>query len=279
MAEDSEDMAHWKRKEGSDMNTLVKRLLYSAILISVCIISIFKTPMYFFVIINVIVLVFALYEFYTITENKGFRPNKILGLILGATFPLFLYFPGEALVFGIAILILSLINMNEQVSQEGVANTAVTLFGLLYVGLLCSFFSKIIFMPNGQVWVVYVIAVTKMGDAGAYFIGTSFGKWRPLVHISPKKSVEGALAGLVFSFGTSLLFKLFLSHVPFMHFVILGILLSIIGQMGDLTESLIKRSCNVKDSGFIPGLGGILDVLDSLFFTCPFLFYYLSILQ
>ena len=134
-------------------------------------------------------------------------------------------------------------------------------------------------MEYGERWVFYLIFIVKMGDAAAYFIGKRFGRHKYAVHISPNKSIEGAVAGFVVTVICSLLAKLYLDHVPLAHLAILGILIGVLGQLGDLAESLLKRDAGVKDSGHIPGLGGVLDVVDSLLLTIPATYYYLTAVE
>jgi phosphatidate cytidylyltransferase len=258
---------------------LIKRVIFSFLILSVVYSLIFFANVYFYILINSCVIAFALYEFYSLLEKQEIQPNKTVGIVLGALLPFFNYFHGEVLVFGAAILILSYLNFTAKTKYSALINTSSTLFGLIYIGLFCSFFSKLRILEQGPQWVAYVITITKFGDAGAYFIGTSFGSIHPFKKISPKKTLEGAIGGLVFSVIGSLAFIVFLDHISFMQLLVLGVLMALIGQAGDLAESLIKRECDVKDSGVIPGLGGILDILDSLFFTAPFLYYYLTILR
>ncbi len=262
----------------SGKHGLSKRLTFSAILISATVYLIFFAPPIIFVLANAVAIGFALYEFYTMLEEKSFRLNKYLGIAIGVLCPLFIYFPGEALLCAVSILAFSFINYDKNGQNlPGIVSSALTLFGIVYVALLLSFFSKIRFMPNGSIWVAYLIAVIKIGDAGAYFIGTSFGKHKLMKNISPNKTVEGALGGIFFSVATSIFFKIFLKQHSILNLFVMGFFLSVIGQVGDLAESLIKRECGVKDSGAIPGLGGLLDVMDSILFSVPFLYYYLSL--
>jgi len=125
-------------------------------------------------------------------------------------------------------------------------------------------------------WVLYLVLLIKTGDAGAYFIGTKFGKTKLFESVSPNKSWEGAWGGFVTTVLLSLISSVYLRDVSFLHLLILGTVLGVIAQLGDLIESLMKRNVGVKDSGEVPGLGGILDVLDSLIFTTPFLYFYIT---
>lgn len=131
-----------------------------------------------------------------------------------------------------------------------------------------------------------LLLITWIGDSGAYIIGTKWGRRKLIPRISPKKSIEGAGGGLVFSLLAALLTRWFFViplaskwfnplDLSITHYVVLGLLLGAVGQVGDLAESLLKRDANVKDSSrIIPGHGGLLDVIDSLLFTAPVMYYY-----
>ena len=131
-------------------------------------------------------------------------------------------------------------------------------------------------LPDGAAWVAYTILTVKGGDMAAYFVGKKFGKTKLLEHVSPKKSIEGAIgqmcATIILSVGS-----VFYLHVSPVHLLIMGAAVGALALLGDLAESLIKRDAGVKDSGAIPGLGGMLDVMDSLLFTVPVVYFYLTV--
>ena len=156
---------------------------------------------------------------------------------------------------------------------------SLTLFGILYISWFLSFLIKIRFLEGGVIWVAYLLAVTKAGDIGAYAVGTLFGRHSLMPHISPKKSVEGTLGGLLVSALVSLSLGPTLPlNFEMFHLLVLGLLIGVIGQIGDLSESLMKRFCNAKDSGnFLPGMGGFLDAVDSILFTAPIFYFHLKI--
>jgi phosphatidate cytidylyltransferase len=137
-------------------------------------------------------------------------------------------------------------------------------------------------MVTGQFYCLYLIAVTKFSDMGAYLTGSLIGRHQMSPHISAKKTWEGFFGALGLALLCSLgLFKLMpgrLSVLTWTHATILGLLLGFAAVIGDLAESLIKRSTGVKDSGnLLPGIGGALDLIDSLLFTAPLLFFYLRL--
>jgi phosphatidate cytidylyltransferase len=137
-------------------------------------------------------------------------------------------------------------------------------------------------MLDGRWWLVYLLVVTKITDIGAYFIGRLWGKRRLAPVLSPKKTIEGAFGGFICAILGSLAMVYIGQEFAGKSFPLhpsdalwLGIVIGIFGQIGDLAESLLKRDAAAKDSNTLPGLGGILDMLDSLIFTAPIVYFYL----
>lgn len=172
-------------------------------------------------------------------------------------------------------------------NTAGILAISTTLFGLMYVPWLLNFIQKIQFFsfPSGfdgagKIYVLYFILVTKFSDTGAYAVGSMIGKHKMIPRISPGKTWEGFGGAILVSTGASLVFVHFLGDrmfgMTYLHAVILGVVLSISAVVGDLIESLFKREAGVKDSGkLFPGIGGILDLLDSLLFNAPLMYLYL----
>jgi phosphatidate cytidylyltransferase len=150
--------------------------------------------------------------------------------------------------------------------------------GLVYVCVLLAFLPWVRRFDDGVTWIVLILAVTWMSDTGAYFAGRAFGRRKLFERVSPKKTWEGAIGGAVAAVAAALVVKAVgLPQVGWGHAVALGLLLDFFGVVGDLTESMFKRSFDVKDSGWImPGHGGILDRVDSLLFTAPVAWIYAS---
>jgi phosphatidate cytidylyltransferase len=244
----------------------------------------------------------GLLEFYRMLDHKGLPNFKITGMICGAVMlgGSFYYFskigPAGSYDFEVAVLLFFLLTvfarqMFARLRQDEPLQTmAYTLFGLLYVLWLFNFVTKIVYLTpplsngvlTGQFYVLYLIAVTKFADMGAYLTGSAIGRHLMVPHISAKKTWEGFFGALSFALVCSLaLFKLMpghLSALTWTHATILGLLLGFAAIIGDLAESIIKRSTGVKDSGtLLPGIGGALDLLDSLLFTAPLLFFYLRL--
>lgn len=227
-------------------------------------------------------IVAGLYEFFTMVEKKGFHIYKYFGIAIGAVIPLSILFKfeltksWELLFIILALLILFILQFRRRDSTGSIVGISTTIFGILYVSWFFSFLIKIRYMPHGVGYMAAVLLITKSSDIGAYLVGSGFGSHALIPRISPKKSVEGAIGGIVFSVLAALASRPLLGF-EYTHLVILGLSLGALAELGDLSESLIKRDCQVKDSGsFFPGMGGVLDLMDSLLFTVPAFYFYLS---
>jgi phosphatidate cytidylyltransferase len=230
-----------------------------------------------------VLIVGSLYEFFTMLQNKGISIYKYFGTAMGAVIPLSITFRfeltrgWELLFMVLAFLFLILMQFKRRSNTGAIADISTTIFGIFYISWFLSFLIKIRYMPGGIGLLAAVLLITKSGDIGAYLVGMRFGKTPFMSRISPKKSAEGAIGGLIFSVLAALVSKPFL-NLSYVHLVLIGIGLGILAQLGDLSESLIKRDCRVKDSGSVlPGLGGFLDVMDSLLFTAPSFYFYMNI--
>jgi phosphatidate cytidylyltransferase len=171
-------------------------------------------------------------------------------------------------------------------TRQALRNALGTLFGFMYVAFFWSFFVRLYMVggPDSPTRAAfYLLLAVKWGDAGAYFIGSRFGKHKLFPRISPKKSWEGLFGGFLFSSAVGALWWYFFDgklgphHFSLTHALILGLLLPIVGTLGDLVESMFKRAVDIKDSGAIAhGMGGMLDMVDSLLFAAPFMYIYIK---
>ena len=183
----------------------------------------------------------------------------------------------------VALLILGLLVRQLWVRENGgMIAMAITLAGVLYVAWLLGFMAKIFLYPdiNGTLYLVYFILLTKFSDTGAYAVGSLLGRHKMIPRISPGKTWEGFAGALLVPVLTSVVFVHLagdrLMGMKTGHAVALGLLLGVGAVMGDLVESLFKRHSGVKDSGsWFPGIGGILDLIDSLLFNAPIMYWYL----
>jgi len=239
---------------------------------------------------------FALLKAGEISHHRGMGMAAALLLIslnfwlLQSTDPLirFAIFPGEAAVMAFFVMALFLReygrNNPGRATAEGIT---FTLLGVIYIPWLFLFMAKLLYLTprtpdghlTGQYLVLFVVAVTKFTDVGAFLCGSLFGRTPFFPNISPKKTWEGILGGIGLGVAVGWgVFHFFGQHLPPFSLMLvfgLALLLAIAGVAGDLAESLLKRSVHSKDSGHaLPGIGGGLDLIDSLLFTLP-LFYFI----
>jgi phosphatidate cytidylyltransferase len=190
----------------------------------------------------------------------------------------------ETICFVFILLGLFLRQFLSKNNPSGFTAISTTLLGIFYVPWLLNFLQKIYFYPGvqGNWFILYFILVTKFSDLGAYVTGSLIGKHKMIPRISPGKTWEGFVGAIVISTGASVLFATLapqrLQGLTVTHAIVLGVLLSTAAVVGDLIESLFKREAGVKDSGnFFPGIGGILDLVDSLLFNAPLMYLYLRL--
>ena len=288
----------------SKAKVFARRLTSTAILWGVVLAAMFSGNKlisdYVFLLFMMVLACVGLLEFYGLVEKRGLVCFKNFGITAGVLLMIgtFLHVTGHLGIhespsrvndFETSLLILFVLGLcvRQFVSKHntaGILAISTTLFGLMYVPWLLNFIQKINFFPgindNGKFYVLYFILVTKFSDTGAYVVGSLIGRHKMIPRISPAKTWEGFGGAIAVATGASLVFTHFLADkMPGMkplHAIILGIILSCAAVIGDLIESLFKREAGVKDSGnFFPGIGGILDLLDSLLFNAPIMYLYL----
>ncbi|MGH7335405.1 MAG: phosphatidate cytidylyltransferase, partial [Candidatus Rokuibacteriota bacterium] len=183
--------------------------------------------------------------------------------------------PIAALVAATVLILVSSLGATGPLSSEG---TTVGLTCLCYVGLLLGHALLLHQLPDGRAWILFLLAVTWAGESAAYVVGSVVGRHQLAPAVSPGKTIEGALGQLVASGGAGLALGWLVPGWSSLEAAGAGLLLGVVGQVGDLAESLIKRSVGAKDAGtLIPGHGGLLDRIDGLLFNSPALFYYVSV--
>ncbi|NLF40752.1 phosphatidate cytidylyltransferase [bacterium] len=255
--------------------------------------------------------VVGLLEFYHLMEQRGFQPLRRWGVCFSVAYIFIIYFVSlktippfeEAALMPVYVAIISaavIIVFRANISTA-LSTLASTLAGFLYVTWLIAFCLRIVLWRgaekmDGRWFFLFFIATVKVSDTAAYFIGTWLGRHKLAPSISPKKTIEGSIAGAVASMATGAVLAVCLPVVSGVfhdcgEFIIdgagrwlaallgavAGLLLGVLGQIGDLAESLWKRDAAVKDSGgYIPGMGGVLDVVDSLLFTAPLMYLFMK---
>jgi phosphatidate cytidylyltransferase len=243
-------------------------------------------PWTYFVIFFIICF-FTLFEFYKLATADSMIPQRLLGMISGIlifTFSFliekgilahkyyFLLFPLIALVF--------IIKLYKKFERKPFTNIAFTLLGLFYISVPIALLNFMVFHSGSYNFEVILgmLLILWATDTGAYFAGTFFGKRKLFERISPKKTWEGFIGGailaLIFTYGLAYYFH----SLTFIQWLIVGVIIIIGGTFGDLVESLLKRSIEIKDSGnALPGHGGFLDRFDGLLISAPFIVAYLEV--
>ena len=218
-------------------------------------------------------------EFLDMWKGKGVQPVYWLAYLGTAAFALSAFFYSDQ-YYGAIVTALILAGLSLQVFSQlrfNFQDTAVSVFGVLYVGMLFSYLILLRQQPDYLVVLGLVFGGTWGCDILAFFVGIRFGKRKLCPRVSPNKTVEGALGGVIGSILVVTIIGL-LASVPARHFVPLGFLIAVAAEVGDLAESSLKRYLDVKDSGnIIPGHGGILDRCDSLIFVAPVVYYYITV--
>jgi phosphatidate cytidylyltransferase len=224
---------------------------------------------------------FGLREFYALALPNSKWVERLMGIGLGLILS-FLVIHGDFKTilpfFVLLLLLLSLLSLAiSQNLPSTISSMGILLFGILYIGFLLPHVALIRKMAEGRVWALFLIVTIWAGDIFAFFSGSLFGKHKLYPKISPNKTYEGLGGAMVGSILVALVYSHF--FIPRMDLglcLLLAIGLTILGQLGDFTESMLKRSAQVKDSGsLIPGHGGMLDRMDSFLFSAPFLHYFL----
>jgi phosphatidate cytidylyltransferase len=271
-----------EKKESS----VAKRLLASAIYIPCLIIIAKRGGLYYVALIDIMILV-GLWEFYKMMEAKGLRPYKAIGIISGIVLSWYIFFQqGIYANFFLSIIFFLIMTLELARKEKGLAvyHISVTIFGVFYVAWLGSHLILLRELPHlkgldyslGFSFVIVVFAVTWCYDSGAFFIGSKFGKHKIFPAISPGKTLEGAIGGVALSIIGILIARwLVAPYLSIIQAVGLALITSVVGQLGDVVESMIKRDVKIKDaSATIPGHGGALDRFDSLLFTAPLIYYF-----
>jgi phosphatidate cytidylyltransferase len=227
----------------------------------------------------------ALYEFLILGRKKGYDVPIVLCLGIMAFIIAAFVLEHVSVEIGMyaALLIIPASYVFGKTSlDEALPSSAVAVLATMYVGMLGGSLVRLRNdFPEGPRLVFFLLIVVWIGDAGAYYVGRQFGKHKLSPRISPKKTIEGLMGGITTSIVAAVVIHFtFFPEMKLVHAIVVGTILSASGVIGDLAESMWKRSAAVKDSGtLIPGHGGFLDRFDSIFFTAPILYIYWAFLQ
>ena len=255
-----------------------------------------------------VVSVWGLYEFYQLAEKLGAKPYKITGIIAGILIFFYavvintnmaLFLPTELLIATVfvALFFVFIVALFDQ-APNTVVNIAYTLAGIVYavvpfailMSIACidksytfNHITKSAFSdcaPYNFHYVLGIILLIWASDSGAYIVGSLMGKNKLYERISPGKTWEGSIGSAILNLGCAYVISIWYPELMLIHWIVISVLVSVFGTVGDLVESMLKRQAGVKDSGKImPGHGGILDRFDSLLFVAPFVYFYLMLIK
>jgi phosphatidate cytidylyltransferase len=269
-----------------DWKNLSKRVAVAVVAAPLILWASWRGGLAFFAFIEAIILL-GLFEFYQLAKAKGLHPNSILGAIAGLLLGAQIYFGNDQQLWLTSMLLVVLLVLVELFRNKGSAlyNIGVTLLGFAYVAGLWSFLLLIRELPRaGNVnygsagtWLVMLLVTIWVCDTAAYFVGLAFGRHKLFARVSPKKTWEGAIGGLLFAILMAVASHYwFVRDLRLIDSIVIGGIIGTIGQMSDLAESLFKRDAGVKDSSsLIPGHGGVLDRFDSEMLVAPLVYFYL----
>jgi phosphatidate cytidylyltransferase len=221
----------------------------------------------------------GLREYYSLVLPQSKWIERAVGIGLGWILSFIVSFGDMREISPFLVIILLVLAVLFMAASQDLSSTiskmGIALFGILFIGFLLAYVSLIRNMPNGRSWVLFLIITVWAGDIFALLSGSFLGRHKLYPKISPNKTFEGLAGGMVGSIVVALAFSwLFIPNLKIGSCTLVAIGLTILGQLGDFTESMVKRSAQVKDSGaLIPGHGGMLDRLDSFLFSAPFLHY------
>lgn len=285
-----------KLKQFADLN---KRFAISFIALAIVVLLVIFSPITFVSALLVLAIAaisaIGIWEYGKLAEAKDLNPAvsimmgaavlEVSAFFISFKFPTYSFLPVILLVASAVCFFIR----RFRDSTKALPNVAVEFFGLCYVAVPLSFLLGVLYpssqhlvAQDGRWWLLYLIVVTKITDIGAYFVGRLWGSHKLAPILSPKKTVEGALAGfccaVLLSVGLQMMGHEFLHgtfDLTLIESIWLGMLIGILGQVGDLAESLLKRDALVKDSNHLPGLGGVLDIVDSLLLTAPVVYFFI----
>jgi len=257
----------------------LKRWLTAVILIPPLAIFILKSSQFYFALFITLIGILGLFEYYSFFYAQDMILLKGSGLCLGVLLMAGIYREGTSIIPEIILLlffILSAVALIQFPKNRIAPNMlAAQILGLLYVPFSLSHLILIRGWDQGITWIFFILSVIFAGDTGAYYAGNLFGRYKLSPAVSPGKTIEGFFGGLFAGLVVGIIFKKFwFTGLPWSTFIFMVVLIEIIAQIGDLFESMLKRSAGIKDSGvLLPGHGGLLDRIDGLLFAVPTLYY------
>jgi len=268
---------HFKRFH----NINIARVFTAIITLPIAVLVVLYTPDVIFFAMVSFFIILGLKEFYSMVQPISGKIDKIIIMVLGLFAPVIAFFLDSLNSFPLLLFIFFLlffVNILKKIEIDDLyKKISFGFFGIFYVSFLFAHMILLRTLPDGRFWTLFLLIVVWATDIFAFLTGKILGKRKLIPILSPNKTVEGFLGGFIGGYFAGVVFYLiFLKSYSLLFILFVAPCLSILGQMGDLFESMLKRSVQIKDSGsFFPGHGGVLDRLDSLLFATPLLYYLL----
>ena len=267
---------------------MMKRIISGIAIFAIVLAVFFFANQYVVDVFVALITARSIFELYKALEVKGHNPIKTIGLISSLAICFLhvipkefsIYYIGMVMVLSIFLLFLISIIKHKKVN---VVDISLTFFGVCYVVIFSMFVALLRGRDNGKFLVWYIFIGAWITDTFAYFVGKNFGKHH-FTKVSPNKTIEGSIGGTILSVVFAVIFTLIINsnfnlNINYYIITLIAFVLSIIGQIGDLAASCIKRYTGVKDySNLIPGHGGMLDRIDSVIFIAPFAYFLITLL-
>ncbi len=273
------------------MSEFLKRTISGLLFVIVLVGAIYIGHITFFILFLAITTATML-EFYHLGLKAKLRPQSLLGVFIGMAFFIWSYFYSSGRIeqltlYGFVPLLVSIFVVELYRHQlKPMQNIAFTLLGIFYIALPFSLMNFITingssysmdYNPNILLGILFLVWAN---DTGAYVVGVSMGKHKMIPRISPKKSWEGFVGGIATTLLVAWVIAMFFDEVSLKHWLAIGLITTFMAVLGDLVESMFKRSIGVKDSGkFLPGHGGLLDRFDALLMVLPMVYVYLEVMM
>lgn len=269
----------------SGLSNLNQRIIIGVLGAALFVGSILVSEWTYFVLFLLLTIV-GLLEFYRLAGTQGIKPNKAIGAALGALFYILIFLIEKELVRSellyLTLPLMGLVFVLElyRKQPQPFTNIAFTLLGVLYVALPFGLLHKLGYLNDTYDWqpILGLMLLIWASDTGAYIAGKNFGKRKLFPRISPGKTWEGWFGGMLLTLAVAYGLSVYFQDLELYQWLGIGVIVSVFGVFGDLVESMLKRSLDVKDSGtLLPGHGGILDRFDSLIIVIPFIVAFLQI--
>jgi len=272
-------------KNISSLNNLQQRIIVGVLGAALFIGGIVLSEWTYFILFLLLGLL-GILEFYKQIKTQGINANKFIGLLIGGTLFISVFLierdmmPLELLYLMLPLSWLTFLLELYRKKAQPFTNIAFTLLGVIYVAVPFSLLHQLAYLNEAYSWqpILGLLLLIWSADTGAYIVGKNFGKHKLLERVSPGKTWEGWVGGTVLAVVVAYVLGTFLQDLAMYQWVGIAVLVAVFGVLGDLVESLLKRSLGVKDSGtLLPGHGGILDRFDSLLMAIPFIVAFLKI--